>query len=215
MVKGKITYYTDALCGWCYGFSPVIKRLEKNFQAVLDFEVISGGLFLNQRVGDINMVAPYIKNGAYKAVESKTGVTFGSGFLNRIFDEQDSFIVNSLYPAIALCLVKEKFPKQALTFTHLLHKAVYFDGIEITDLSAYARYAAEIGFNETEFKTKVKEDIYRKKAIQEFQHTSIQQINGYPALVLTIQQENIRLANGYTSYEELTKRLTQCGIALS
>lgn len=215
MKKGKITYFTDALCGWCYGFSPVITQLAENYKNELDFEVFCGGLFLNQRVGDINEVAPYIKNGAYKAVESRTGVKFGKGFLNRVFDENDSYIVNSIYPARVLCLVKEQFPDQALPFIHLLHKAVYFDGIDMTDLSAYAKYASEIGFDIEEFNTKIKEDTYQKKAIQEFQYTSTQKINGYPALVLTVHNESILLANGYTSYEELTKRLAQCGVVAS
>jgi len=43
MEKVKLIYYFDALCGWCFGFSPVISQLEKEFEDRLNFEVISGG----------------------------------------------------------------------------------------------------------------------------------------------------------------------------
>ena len=76
----KLIYYFDALCGWCYGFSPVVSKLQETYKNKIDFEVISGGLFLGNRVGTVNDVAPYIKAGAYKSVESRTGVKFGKSF---------------------------------------------------------------------------------------------------------------------------------------
>jgi len=78
----KIVYYTDVQCGWCYGFSPVIKKIYQNYQGLIDFEVISGGLFIGDRTGLINDVAPHIKAGAYKQVEAMTGVKFGPQFIN-------------------------------------------------------------------------------------------------------------------------------------
>ena len=76
--KFSIIYVYDALCGWCYGFSPVIKQVFEKYQAQFDFEVISGGMILGERQGPIGEVAAYIK-GAYKTVEDTTGVKFGEG----------------------------------------------------------------------------------------------------------------------------------------
>ncbi len=42
--RGRIIYVNDALCGWCYGFSPVITAIHEKYKDELDFEVISGGM---------------------------------------------------------------------------------------------------------------------------------------------------------------------------
>ncbi|MFW5658939.1 MAG: hypothetical protein ACOCZ8_03040, partial [Bacteroidota bacterium] len=39
----KVIYVYDALCGWCYGFSPNIQQLHDEFGDRVDFEVVSGG----------------------------------------------------------------------------------------------------------------------------------------------------------------------------
>ncbi len=63
MKKGKLIYVYDALCGWCYGFSPVISKIHKEYKDSLEFEVISGGMILGDRIGPIGEVASYIKTG--------------------------------------------------------------------------------------------------------------------------------------------------------
>ena len=37
-------YCYDAYCGWCYGFSPVIKQLSYAYQPQIHTEVLSGGM---------------------------------------------------------------------------------------------------------------------------------------------------------------------------
>jgi len=209
MKKVKIVYFFDTLCGWCYGFSPVMTKIYQNYQTQFDFDVISGGLFLNERIGLINEVAPYIKQGAYKQVETTTGVKFGEGFLARLFDDNNSITLDSIYPAMALCIVKEKYPEKAFEFSTLLQKALYFDGIDTIDLSAYAKYAVQIGFNEAEFNTKMKEEVYQIKAQEEFQYSNSLKINGYPALALFTEEKGFLIASGYTPYNEIEQRLSQ------
>jgi len=212
MKKGKIIYIYDALCGWCYGFSPVIKQLYTDYQSELDFEVISGGLFVGERIGPINQVAPYIREGAYKSVEATTGVKFGEGFLSQLFSEEDAMTMDSLYPAIALCIVKEQFPDKAVAFAHLLQSAVYDDGIDPIDVAFYTKYAVEMGCEAADFNIKMKSEEYTLKAKSEFAYFQELPVNGFPALILSTEKGAVLLSSGYTAYEDLTKRLNGQGI---
>ena len=63
-----IIYCYDAYCGWCYGFSPVIRRLSHEYAHQLNFEVLSGGMILHEKPLAISVTARYIQN-AYKKVE--------------------------------------------------------------------------------------------------------------------------------------------------
>jgi putative protein-disulfide isomerase len=212
MKKGKITYIYDALCGWCYGFSPVMTKLYEDYQSELEFDVISGGLFVGERIGPINQVAPYIKEGAYKSVEATTGVKFGEGFLRHLTSEEDSMTLDSLYPAMALCIVKEQFPAKAIAFAHSLQSAIYEDGIDTIDISAHTKYAVEMGCDEVDFNAKMKTEKYVLMAKDEFAYFKELPVNGFPAVILTTEKQSVLLSNGYTTYDELKKRLNQQGI---
>lgn len=204
--KIKLTYYYDALCGWCYGFSPVMSKLQDEFGNKLDIEVISGGLFLRNRAGLVNEVAPHIKAGAYKSVEDKTGVKFGESFLADVFGE-GKMTLNSILPAVALCIVKEKFPENKLKFVTMLLDAVYSDGMNPIDIEMYADYAVKIGFEREEFNLKMLDPKYKDKALKEFEYYKSQQINGFPAVVLETENGKNILSRGYINYDELKSRL--------
>jgi len=120
--KMKVIYVYDALCGWCYGFSPVISKLHERHQEELEFEVLSGGMVTGERIGPIGEVAGYISQ-AYKDVERAAGVTFGEGFLKGILAE-GSAIFTSIPPAVALTVFKQHQPKKAVPFAARLQKAI-------------------------------------------------------------------------------------------
>jgi len=125
MSTNKITYYFDALCGWCFGFTDVMEQIFQKYGNDIEFEVVSGGLFMGERVGKINDVAPYIKAGAFRSVEQTTGVKFGKDFLENAL-ENNSMEMNSIYPAIALAIVKEVAPKKKMEYASTLLKALCF-----------------------------------------------------------------------------------------
>ena len=39
-MKPTLFYCYDAYCGWCYGFSPVIKQIAATYKTQLNIEVI-------------------------------------------------------------------------------------------------------------------------------------------------------------------------------
>ena len=75
-----IYYCYDAYCGWCYGFSPVIRRIFEEYRQSIDFEVLSGGMILPETPQPIGVMAGYIRT-AYKTVEERTGIRFGEDWL--------------------------------------------------------------------------------------------------------------------------------------
>lgn len=204
--KPKLIYYYDALCGWCYGFSPVISGLQEEYKGVLNFKVISGGLFLGNRAGFVNDVAPHIKSGAYKSVESRTGVKFGEPFLADVFGKGKTTL-NSLRPSIALCIVREKFPDKELEFAEMLLSAVYSDGMNPIIVEEYKKYVVKIGFDFDDFSKKMKDDKYKEMAENEFEIFRNSKFSGMPALVLEKNGQQILLSNGYLGYNELKIRI--------
>ena len=204
--KPRITYFYDAICGWCYGFSPVMARLYEDFKEEINFEIVSGGLALGKKAGPIDQMAPYIKAGAYKDVEKMSGVKFGDAFVNGTL-QKGEMVLNSEPPAIALSIVKEHRPEQAIPFGGLLHKAVYFDGMEPEDIAGYGKYAAETGLDEQEFTRMMGEARYLEKAREDFQQSAVAGVGGFPTLMLSYGGKSYIISRGYAAYEALAPAL--------
>jgi len=202
----KLIYFYDPLCGWCFGFSPVMTRLQEVYGDRLEIEVVSGGLFLGPRAGAVNAVAPHIKAGAYKSVELTTGVKFGKPFLDDVFGD-GKITLNSLQPTIALSIVKEESPEHELRFAAMLLEHVYVDGIDPTDIEALAACAAKIGFDPLAFETKMKSFEYENAAKAEFKTFRNNKFSAMPALVLIKNGTEHQISHGYMNFEDLKTKL--------
>lgn len=203
--KPLIVYFYDALCGWCYGFSPVIQKLEQQYGSKVQFEVVSGGMILEEREGPIGEVAPYIKS-AYKTVEQHTGVTFGEGFLKGIL-EPGKARFSSRQPALALSAFKQFNTGKNLSFAAALQKAVYFDGIEPDNPAAYMPYAKAFGVDETQFAARMAAPETTKAAESEFALSAQSGVRGFPTVIWVHKREAQILSNGYLDYKELSSRV--------
>jgi len=208
MKKPKITYYYDALCGWCYGFSPVVEHIHDKYKDFISFNIVNGGLFVGDRVGLVNDVAPYIKQGAYKTVEAKTGVKFGDEFINQALGN-NSMLLDSLPPSIALCIVKKSRPDLVMDYASALLNAFYHDGMSADELEKYELIAKGLGMKTNDFLAKMKQDIYIKAAWEEFAFCISNHIGGYPCLTLQTEQETITLSSGYSSFETIDAAISK------
>jgi len=202
----NITYYYDPLCGWCYGFSKVVSQLTDHYGDSLNLNIVSGGLFTGNRVGLVNNIAPYIKAGAYRSVESTTGVKFGDAFLDDI-NGNGKIELNSVPPSIAFCIVKEAYPDHEIDFAKTLLDAVYRDGANPSDLDAYKPYIDAIGMDWQKFISKMGQTKYLEMAQAEFNTFRKSGLGGMPSLVMYQDDNAVLLTNGYATFQSLKLKI--------
>lgn len=207
-MKPVLYYCYDPYCGWCYGFREVIQKIEKEFNARLDFEVLSGGMILPEEPRHFAPMARYIQT-AYKRVEDLTGAKFGNDFLWHVFHpEETDWFPDSTKPAVALCIFKEYYPDKSLDFASDLQYALNFEGRDLTDDEAYRHLLYKYDLPEEEFYSKLKSEEYREKAYYEFALVKQLQVTGFPALLMQVTDSKFYLlASGYTDYETLKTRI--------
>jgi putative protein-disulfide isomerase len=207
-MKPTIFYCYDAYCGWCYGFSPVIKKLVEAYRDQLAFEVLSGGMILPEKPVPIAVTASYILK-AYKTVEEYSGVEFGQDYLWHIQNpELSDWFPNSLKPAIALCIFKEYYPERQVEFAADLQIALHYEGRDLTDDAAYNHLLEKYSIQPETFFEKLKSEAYKEKATYEFALCKQLQATGYPYVLLqTSEVKFYLLAKGYTNYKDLKNRV--------
>jgi len=197
-------YCYDAYCGWCYGFSPVIRRIFEEYRDRLAFEVLSGGMILPEKPQPIGVMASYIQK-AYKTVEEHTGIKFGKDWLWHIFNPEESdWYPSSEKPAIALCVFKDYHPDLAVPFAADLQYALHEEGRDLTDDEAYRHLLEKYKIPDQEFYEKLHSPVYKAKAYEEFALVKELGITGFPTLLLQVSESRAYLlSRGYTDYETI------------
>ena len=203
-----LIYCYDAYCGWCYGFSPVIKKIAADYKSVMQTDVLSGGMILPEKPVHISTSAGYILN-AYKNVEELTGIKFGEDYLWHIKNSDDSdWYPNSEKPAIAMCIFKEFYPERAIEFAADLQHALHYEGRDLTDDEAYRLIIEKYSIQPEIFYEKLKSETYKEMAYYEFSLMKQLQVTGYPCVfVQTGELKFNMVARGYTDYDTLKERI--------
>ncbi len=204
----SLIYCYDAYCGWCYGFSPVIKKIAEMYAYILPIDVLCGGMILPEKPVHISVSAQYILS-AYKNVEELTGIKFGEDYLWHIKNAEDSdWFPNSEKPAIAMCIFKEFYPNRSVEFASDLQNALHFEGRDLTDDEAYKHLLEKYSIQPEIFFEKLKAEEYKAMAYYEFSLTKQLQVTGFPCVFVQTSDTKFHLvARGYTDFETLNARI--------
>lgn len=210
MEKHILIYCYDAYCGWCYGFSPVMQRIADQYQEKIEFEVLSGGMILNEAAKHISVTADYIQK-AYGLVEAQTGVEFGKDYLWHInHPDLSDWYPASEKPAIALCIFKEFYPERQVEFAAELQYALHYEGRDLCDDESYRHLLEKYSIQPETFYSKLKSEQYKEQAYYEFALCKQLQVSGYPAVLLQINETKFHLlSRGFTSFDSLKERLDE------
>ncbi|SFE10338.1 putative protein-disulfide isomerase [Chitinophaga sp. CF118] len=202
----KLIYIYDPICGWCYGFTPVIQQLQQQFSKEITFEILSGGMMLNANRRPASAMYTYIQD-AHKRVEETTGIAFGPAFLNEYLHTDD--IMDSEKPSIALTVFKQYQPENAISFAHDMQVALNYDGKSLNDDQTYIELVQKYQLPEQEFLNKMKEEENRYATHEEFNMIQQWGITGFPAAILDNGEQLYLIARGYTPLERILEAITE------
>ncbi|MCU0450823.1 MAG: DsbA family protein [Bernardetiaceae bacterium] len=198
----EIIYIYDALCGWCYGFSPVVKQLKAQYGQQFAFSVRSGGMVTGERVEPLARKAAYIK-GAMPRVEEVTGVKFGEPFLHGPL-ASPTYVSDSTPPAVALAAFRSFALDQAVEFAHEVQRAFYHEGKDLHAEKTYTEIAQRLaGVDEAAFLARYRDPLYRIQAEDEFMEVQGWGVQSFPTLLYFNGQQLFLLAQGYAPLANL------------
>jgi putative protein-disulfide isomerase len=205
--KPRIIYVYDALCGWCYGFSPVISQFRRDHADAFTFEVLSGGMMTGARVRPVSESMRYIGE-AYKVVEQQTGVQFGDAYLNGLLAE-GSYLSDSEPPGVAMTVFKADRPGESVAFAATLQNALYRDGLDLNDPAIYGPLVEPFGLDAAEFVQKLADPVSKQQTLAEFGKVAEWGIGGFPTVIFDpgTGGQLYLLARGYAPLDALNATL--------
>lgn len=197
--KATILYVTDPLCGWCYGFSPVMVRMHEEHPEY-NYRVTPGGMITGSRVQPVSAMADYIL-GAYKRVEEYTGVTFGEPYLDMLRDGKE--ISNSEPPCRALHLFADMQPHNAIPFAHALQYKIFKKGKSWNSDATYRELAQQFGIEADAFIPFWHSEDAKYETQQDFQWVQAAGITGFPCVIVDRGDGLFMASQGYRAYDDL------------
>ncbi|PJJ55014.1 DsbA family protein [Hymenobacter chitinivorans] len=203
----EILYIFDPLCGWCYGMSPVVERIQNEFAGRLTVSVLSGGMVTGEHVGPIRQDWDYI-SAALEQVEKVAGVQFGPAF--RALGAEGSRVQDSEPPSRALTVFRQLDSyNQTASFAHAVQQAYFGEGKDLNDPDTYAVLAADFGLNVAEFQRRWALPETAQATRQEFAAVAKIGVQGFPTTILRIGNQGYVLARGFMPYDAFASSVEQ------
>ncbi len=142
-------------------------------------------------------------------MEELTGAKFGEDYFWHIkHPDQSDWFPNSEKPAIALCVFKEYFPEQQISFAADMQYALHFEGRDLTDDEAYRLLLEKYNIDAEDFYEKLHDEEYKEKAYYEFTLCKQLNVSSFPAVFLqTSDTKFYHLAQGFTPFDSLNERI--------
>lgn len=203
-MKPSLIYAFDPLCGWCFGFHPIIKRLKDRFKDDINLNAVPGGLATGENAQKISEGHEYILN-ALQRVEETTGVQFGENF--KLLAEEGSYYYDSEPACRIQNVVNELNPEKSLEFAGTLHKAFFREGRNMNEWDTFADLLAEHSVDVNEANSLFESDKIKKKTTEKFEWCVKNEASAFPTLLLHIGNETGVMSRGYRPYDILESHL--------
>ncbi|MBB6622456.1 DsbA family protein [Clostridium gasigenes] len=205
-MKTKIYYVMDTMCGWCYGFSDVITKVEEKYKDLYDFSILPGGMWVgeNSKTIDVNL-GDYIKNHNMK-IEQLTGKKFGDGYNKNIL-ANTSIVLDSFPGAKALVLIQRLKKDVSFRFLKKLQEAFFIEGKDTNNLETYIEIAKSFDISKEEFEKEFLSEELTQETLKYFDMVVDLGALSFPTVILVNGDKKQIISQGYSKFEDIDKIL--------
>ena len=199
--KPTLWYFADPMCSWCWGFSPVISEVKNHYLDKINIALVMGGL----QTEELSTLSDSSREEVFHhwhQVEKMTGQDF-------LFDNAlpEGFIYNTEAACRAVITVRLIEPKEIFTYFTAVQRAFYMQNQDVTQLECLQQIAVDCGLDADEFKSLFEDEKTKSSIEKSFQFTKKAGVQGFPTLILNIENKLHIITRGYMDYEGVSKAL--------
>jgi len=191
------------MCSWCWGFSPVLRRLHSIIQTQAKFHVIMGGLRPGLSQPWDQDMRTYIRH-HWQTVSENTGQPFDFAR----FDDL-SFVYNTEPACRAVVTVRRIQPDAALHMFEAIQDAFYARGQDVTNTDILADIAQHCTISRDAFLDLYLQDSLMQLTRNDFNLTRQFGVSGYPTVLFLKEENTSILTSGYQSFDSLARKLDE------
>ena len=195
----ELLYVADPMCSWCWGFAPVIEKIDRSFE--IPVRVVIGGLRPGDRAEPLERVRGMLEH-HWAQVATASGQPFDVAALDRT-----DWMYDTLVPDTAVVAMRSMAPDETLRFLSVVQRAFYADAIDVTDPDVYRDLVAGFPVDPDTFVAGIRSPELQALAEQDFREAQLMGVTGFPTLLLREGAGTIPLSLGYAPFEQVADRL--------
>ncbi|MCB1169371.1 MAG: DsbA family protein [Leptospiraceae bacterium] len=193
-----VLYVGDPMCSWCYGFNPVLSKVEEVYGDRIPVKAVMGGLRPGELAEPLDERLSRFLRHHWKQVEEATGQPFGYEFLDR-----EGFVYDTEPACRAVVAFRNFLPSREFSFFSDLQSAFYRDGKDPTDVRTFQELAETYDLDGQKYLEFFGSDEARYQTSLDFQLGRAVGVTGFPALVHLKDQRAMVISYGYTPFLQI------------
>ncbi|MGZ6049842.1 MAG: DsbA family protein [Phenylobacterium sp.] len=199
MTTPHLIYFSDPMCSWCYGFSPVVEEIRRSFGRALPIRVVMGGL----RPGTTTVMTEEAKleiADHWTHVHEATGLPFNGAGMSA-----PGFIYDTDPAARAVVVARREGEEMAAAFLARTQRAFYGEGRDVTQAETLAEIAEELGIDREPFLAAWAAEDAKQETWRDYAISQRAGVTGFPTLVAGPNEEGVYgvVTRGYAPPEQV------------
>jgi putative protein-disulfide isomerase len=185
MTTPHLIYFSDPMCSWCYGFSPVVEDIRRAFGRALPIRVVMGGL----RPGTEHPMTEEAKieiADHWTHVREATGLPFNGAGMSA-----PGFVYDTDPAARAVVVARRDGEEMASAFLSRTQRAFYAEGRDVTTAEVLADLADELGLEREGFLEAWSSEAAKEETWRDYAISQRAGVTGFPTLVAGPNAEGV------------------------
>ena len=194
-----LIYFSDPMCSWCYGFSPVMDQVRQAYGRALPIRVVMGGL----RPGnEVPMTPDRARElvGHWTHVTEATGLPFDPAVL-----DSPGFCYDTDPAARAVVVARREGQEIAARYLAAAQRAFYAEGRDVTQPDVLGDLAAQFGLDRDRFLADWASEDAKRETWGDYALSQRAGVTGFPTLVGGPNAEGVYgvVTRGYAPGEQV------------
>lgn len=199
MTKPVLMYIYDPMCSWCWGYRPTWDILQDKLSSTLDINYLVGGLAPDTDELMSDDMQHFLQQIWHK-IANQLGAQFNFDFWVKCQPKR------STYPACrAIIIAREYQLEQAMYLA--IQQGYYLQAKNPSDNNTLIALASSIGLDSKKFEQALTSDKVNQQLLAEIALVRQMPINGFPSLVLAINDQFISIEVDYEHWQTTYDRI--------
>ena len=202
-----LIYVADPLCGWCYGFAPVVEKLKMAYAQQLDWQYLVGGMAVGEHAKPMLEVAAHIR-ASLQPITERTGAVFSKAFYEKLLSETEAWY-DSILPCAAMVYFKNHWKRPVWTdVLAVYHQGIFVDGLAPSSDALLERAAHVAGVPYDGLWEAILAEENQAHLRAEFDASKALNVTAFPGLVLKQTDGTLYpVIEGYASFDRVSALL--------
>ncbi len=201
MSQAILWYFADPMCSWCWGFSPVINQIKKDYHNKLQIALNLGGL----RPGTTEAITDELRQEILHHWHEVHKLSAQEFNFEKAMPE--GFVYDTEPASRALVAFGKINTENTLALFHDIQYAFYVEQRDVTQQNVLANLVSKFNINEPDFLEEFLSPETKEQTQQHFKNTRQAGVLGFPTLVFQHEKQHLFLSRGFATYPQIKQQL--------